>query len=94
MSILPILAVEAVSALRRLIARERLWPKGQRMPLCRAIGYTAANIGGVLLMKLLEVLSQSIYLRCIRSGRGWVKRQALALYRRVPHRERIRVRQK
>ena len=60
-SILPILAVEAVSALRRLIARERLWPKGQRMPLCRALGYTAANIGGVLLMKLLGVPNQSIY---------------------------------
>ena len=31
------------------------------MPLCRAIGYTAANIGGVLLMKLLGVPNQSIY---------------------------------
>ena len=60
-SILPILAVEFISALRRLLAREKLWPKGQRMPLCRALGYTAANIGGVLLMKLLGVPNQSIY---------------------------------
>ena len=60
-SILPILAVEFVSALRRLIAREKLWPKGQRMPLFRALGYTAANIGGVLLMKLLKVPNLSIY---------------------------------
>ena len=60
-SILPILAVEFVSALRRLIAREKLWPKGRRMPLCRALGYTAANIGGVLLMKLLDVPNMSIY---------------------------------
>lgn len=60
-SILPILAVEFISALRRLIAREKLWPKGRRMPLCRALGYTAANIGGVLLMKLLGVPNQSIY---------------------------------
>lgn len=60
-SILPILAVEFISALRRLIAREKLWPKGQRMPLWRALGYTAANIGGVLLMKLLNVPNMSIY---------------------------------
>lgn len=60
-SILPILAVEFISALCRLLAREKLWPKGQRMPLCRALGYTAANIGGVLLMKLLGVPNQSIY---------------------------------
>ena len=60
-SILPILAVEFISALRRLLAREKLWPKGRRMPLCRALGYTAANIGGVLLMKLLDVPNQSIY---------------------------------
>ena len=60
-SILPILAVEFVSALRRLIAREKLWPKGQRMPLFRALGYTAANIGGALLMKLLRVPNLSIY---------------------------------
>ena len=60
-SILPILAVEFVSALRRLIAHEKLWPKGQRMPLYRALGYAAANIGGVLLMKLLDVPNQSIY---------------------------------
>ena len=60
-SILPILAVEFISALRRLIAREKLWPKGQRMPLYRALGYTAANIGGVLLMKLLNVPNMSIY---------------------------------
>ena len=60
-SILPILAVEFVSALRRLIAHEKLWPKGQRMPLYRALGYAAANIGGVLLMKLLNVPNQSIY---------------------------------
>ena len=59
-SILPILAVEFISALRRLLAREKLWPKGRRMPLCRALGYTAANIGGVLLMKLLGVPNQSI----------------------------------
>lgn len=60
-SILPILAVEFISALRRLIAREKLWPKGRRMPLFRALGYTAANIGGVLLMKLLAVPNMSIY---------------------------------
>ena len=60
-SILPILAVEFISALRRLLAREKLWPKGRRMPLCRSLGYTAANIGGVLLMKLLGVPNQSIY---------------------------------
>lgn len=60
-SILPILAVDFISALRRLLAREKLWPKGRRMPLCRALGYTAANIGGVLLMKLLGVPNQSIY---------------------------------
>lgn len=60
-SILPILAVEFISALRRLLAREKLWPKGRRMPLCRALGYTAANIGGVLLMNLLGVPNQSIY---------------------------------
>ena len=60
-SILPILAVEFISALRRLITREALWPKGRRMPLYRALGYTAANIGGVLLMKLLNVPNQSIY---------------------------------
>ena len=60
-SILPILAVEFVSALRRLIAREKLWPKGRRMPLYRALGYAAANIGGALLMKLLGVPNQSIY---------------------------------
>ena len=60
-SILPILAVEFISALRRLLAREKLWSKGRRMPLCRALGYTAANIGGVLLMKLLGVPNQSIY---------------------------------
>ena len=60
-SILPILAVEFISALRRLVAREKLWPKGQRMPLWRALGYAAANIGGVLLMKLLNVPNMSIY---------------------------------
>ncbi len=60
-SILPILAVEFVSALRRLIAREKLWPAGKRMPLCRALGSAAANIGGVLLMKLLDIPNMSIY---------------------------------
>lgn len=60
-SILPILAVEFISALRRLLVHEKLWPKGQRMPLCRALGYAAANIGGVLLMKLLKVPNMSIY---------------------------------
>lgn len=60
-SILPILAVEFISALRRLLAHEKLWPRGRRMPLCRALGYTAANIGGVLMMKLLKVPNISIY---------------------------------
>ncbi len=60
-SILPILAVEAVSAMRSLIAREGSGQRGGACPLCRAIGYTAANIGGVLLMKLLGVPNQSIY---------------------------------
>lgn len=60
-SILPILAVEFISALRRILAREKLWPEGQRMPLYRALCYAAANIGGVLLMSLLDIPNQSIY---------------------------------
>ena len=47
--------------MRSLIAREGSGQRGGACPLCRAIGYTAANIGGVLLMKLLGVPNQSIY---------------------------------
>ena len=60
-SMLPILGFEALSAFYRLIKREGLWPKGKRMPLIRAASYLAANVLGIVFIKLLGVQRNEIY---------------------------------
>jgi len=60
-SMLPILCFEFLSAFLRLIKREKLWPRGKRMPLIRACAYLGANILGVVFIKLLGVQRNEIY---------------------------------
>ena len=44
-----------------LIKKQPLWPKGSRMSLIRAGSYLAANIAGVVFIKLLGVSRNEIY---------------------------------
>ena len=59
--ILPLLCFEGVSALCRLIKKQPLLPKGERMRLRRVLGYTAANLAGLAFIRLLPVRRHEIY---------------------------------
>lgn len=59
--ILPLLALELLALLARLLRREALLPPERRRALRRVLGYTAANLLGLLLMRLLRIPQQSIY---------------------------------
>ena len=59
--ILPLLCYEGLSALYRFAQKQPLYPKGQRMRLLRALGYTAANLGGLVFIHLLPVRRHEIY---------------------------------
>ena len=59
--ILPLLCYEGLCALRRILKREKPWPKGGRMRLWRVLAYTAANLLGLVFIRLLPVRHFSIY---------------------------------
>lgn len=59
--ILPLLAYEALAALRRLWKRQPVYPKGKRMRLWRTLAYTGANILGLAVIRLLPVKRHEIY---------------------------------
>ena len=59
--ILPLLCYEALAALHRLMKKQPLYPKGQRMRLWRTLAYTAANVLGLAVIRLLPVKRHEIY---------------------------------
>lgn len=59
--ILPLLAYESLGALHRLWKKQPLYPAGQRMRLRRVLIYTAANLLGLLLARLLPVRRHEIF---------------------------------
>ena len=59
--ILPLLALELLALLSRLLQRQALLPSARRRALRRVAGYTAANLLGLLFIRLLNIPSQSIY---------------------------------
>lgn len=59
--ILPLLCCEGLCALCRVLKHEKPWPKGSRMRLWRVLAYTAANLLGLLFIRLLPVRHFSIY---------------------------------
>ena len=59
--ILPLLCYEGLAALYRLIKKQPLYPAGRRMRLRRALGYTAANLAGLVFIRLLPVRRHEIY---------------------------------
>ena len=59
--ILPLLCYEALTALYRHIKKQPLYPAGHRMRLRRVLGYTAANLAGLVFIRLLPVRRHEIY---------------------------------
>lgn len=59
--ILPLLCYEGLAALYRLIRKQPLYPPGRRMRLRRVLGYTAANLAGLVFIRLLPVRRHEIY---------------------------------
>ena len=59
--ILPLLSLEGLHALVCLLKKQAPWPKGARMRLWRVLGYTAANLAGTGLIRLLPVRRHEIY---------------------------------
>ena len=59
--VLPLLALELLALLLRLLRREAAFPPERRRALCRVTAYGAANLLGLLLMRLLRVPHRSIY---------------------------------
>lgn len=59
--VLPILAFELLRAVRNRMKEGHFFPEGNRCPLWRALGYAAANLGGCLLIKCLNVPHETIY---------------------------------
>ncbi len=59
--ILPLLCYEGLTALYRLIRKQPLYPPGRRMRLRRVLGYTAANLAGLVFIRLLPVRRHEIY---------------------------------
>lgn len=52
---LPMLVCEAFLALRRMICREKLWDSQIRGTALRVLCYTVANLGGVLVIKWMNI---------------------------------------
>ena len=59
--ILPLLCYEGLAALYRLSKKQPLYPAGRRMRLRRVLGYTAANLAGLVFIRLLPVRRHEIY---------------------------------
>ena len=59
--ILPLLCYEGLTALYRLIRKQPLYPPGRRMRLRRVLDYTAANLAGLVFIRLLPVRRHEIY---------------------------------
>lgn len=59
--ILPLLALELLALLLRLLRRQEALPRARRRALRRVLGYTTADLLGLLLMRLLRIPHQSIY---------------------------------
>lgn len=59
--ILPLLAYEMLAALYRLWKKQPLYPKGKCMRLWRTLAYTAANVLGLAVIRLLPVKRHEIY---------------------------------
>ena len=59
--ILPLLCYEGLRALRCLLRGQKPWPKGKRMRLRRVLAYTAANLLGLVVIRLLPVRHFEIY---------------------------------
>lgn len=59
--VLPLLALEALALLSRRFKGGAVLPKTRRNAACRALGYTAANLLGYGLMRLLAIPSRAIY---------------------------------
>ena len=72
--VLPLLALEALSLLRRLLRREALFPAARRASFLRAGAYAAANLLGVALMRRLDIPSRSIYSNISASSAGLSER--------------------
>lgn len=60
-SMLPILCFEFLGAFICIIKKKPIWPKGKRMSLIRAASYFAANVLGVISIKLMGVTRNEIY---------------------------------
>ncbi len=58
---LPLLACEAFQALRRLLQREKLWRREDLWHLGRGLSYAAANIAGIVAIKLLNPPQVTIF---------------------------------
>ena len=59
--ILPLLAFEGLSALIRVRKKQPPYPAGQRMRLWRVLGYTGANVLGLVVIRLLPAKRHEIY---------------------------------
>jgi len=59
--ILPLLCLEGLSALQSLRRGQGLLPEEKRAPRVRVLLYTAANLAGVVVIKLLPVRMHTIY---------------------------------
>ena len=60
-TILPLLAFECFGALRRALRRAPLFPRERRPLFCRVGVYTAANVLGIALIKLIHPRQHTIY---------------------------------
>ena len=59
--ILPLIVYEVLAALYRLWKKQPVYQKGRRMRLWRVLGYTGANVLGLVLIRLLPVKRHEIY---------------------------------
>lgn len=59
--VLPILACEIFQALRRCLLHEKLWGQEHRGHLIRALSYAAANVAGLITIKLLDIPQSILY---------------------------------
>ena len=59
--VLPLLALEGFALLRRLFLREPVLPTARRRALRRVLAYSAANLLGLLALRVLPVPCHSIY---------------------------------
>ena len=59
--VLPLLALELLALLLRLVRRQEAFPHARRSAMLRCLCYTLANLLGSILMHLMQIPSRSIY---------------------------------